>query len=386
MTRDTFDIVVLGGSIAALKCASILTSLCGKGFRIGLVSVNDRFLFLPLIPDIVSGRVSKGFATCDINAFCTRRGIAYYQSAVKSIAASKSTISLYNGEELHYRFLIIGTGNPLSNSCDQTYWQDFLSKTLVKGHDKDVVLDGASIATFEVTAAIASLPQHPRITIRTTSGRPKFSTHPWLGSINEIKNSLNYADSLVANKTGLKTGEPAEDATVNNDALTRLRVQCDEAGIASVDSVYSIGTHRAFGVGIRGSAQYSSFTAKIAALRIWMMMLRLPLSGILSTRLGNYPFGSRGTMLFSGADCAGIWLGSNSPVGRRPNIYGPLAASLRRLFYCTQMQLFYSSRPFSRLGMRIYAVFILLTCLTWVVKEIISVRLVSKVSPPPRQE
>lgn len=378
MNRQPFDVLILGGSIAALKCASILTSLLGKNSRIGLVSANQTFLFLPLTPDVISGRVPEKLALSEIKDFCKSRGISHFSSVVVRVEISSSKVVLLSGAQHAYKILVIATGSPANTVCDQAYWQNILSNTRESRSDSQIILSSPSIAAYEVTSAIISLPQRPRLLVHSKGCARTFSSHPWLGSVSRLKRHVSLADTYLidlpkAERSGISPSlfEPRirllkeEDPGLNKDDFIRA-------------SIYPIGTYLALHAGLKGSAQFSSFTAKSAALRIWLMSLNFPWAKFIADLLSDYPFHSRGTMLFSGPNWAGIWLGSKSPIGRPPDFDGQLAAELRRFFYLSQMNLFYSSKPVPKVVIYAYITLVLIGHIPWLAKHYAALKFVGK--------
>ncbi len=235
-----------------------------------------------------------------------------------------------------------------------------------------MILANPGVASYEVALALASVQRNERLLVQTTSRQRRFSTHPWLGHVREFRKYVLLADTFVCENVSSEASgadgiNPAQMApSLRMDGIVQDR------GLSGEPSIHLIGTHLAFLSGVSGSAQYSSFTAKRAALVIWMMSLMPQKLERVASVFRDYPFKSRGAMLSSGPNCAGIWLGSHSPIGRPPALTGPVAATIRRLFYCAQIRLFYSTKPMPRIILKSYALLVLVGSVPWLAKAYFS--------------
>lgn len=95
-------VVILGGSFAGVHCAMRLERLLGEftNVKVTLVHNESYFLFQPLLPEVVGGRVQPGSIVNPIRRLCPRTQL--FQGEVTSIdhAARQVWVNLLSGEGL----------------------------------------------------------------------------------------------------------------------------------------------------------------------------------------------------------------------------------------------------------------------------------------------
>jgi sulfide:quinone oxidoreductase len=103
-------IVVLGGSFGGLTAAFELKRLLGRKADVTVVSGEDRFVFLPSLPWLIMGWRKPEDITLRVSDILTPRGIEFVHDAAKQVDPDASKVTLSNGRELLYDFLVISTG------------------------------------------------------------------------------------------------------------------------------------------------------------------------------------------------------------------------------------------------------------------------------------
>jgi NADH dehydrogenase len=107
------DIVIIGGGFAGLQAARIFARNKSKlgTRRVLLVDVKATFDFLPLLPDICSGRIRKDFATIDLSEYLSGLGVNFEQNEVVRIDPQTREVFLKSGDTLSYEYLLVACGS-----------------------------------------------------------------------------------------------------------------------------------------------------------------------------------------------------------------------------------------------------------------------------------
>lgn len=86
------DVLVLGGGFAGLAAVNALTRRGGDAVRVRLVDRCRDSVFSPLLPDLVSGRISPASAAYPLAPHCKRRGVELVRAEVSSFDPGACTV------------------------------------------------------------------------------------------------------------------------------------------------------------------------------------------------------------------------------------------------------------------------------------------------------
>lgn len=102
-------IVIIGGGFAGLSAATGLLKY-KKQVEVVLVDRKSHADFLPLLPDILSGRIDDKFLSVDLNILAVKLCFEFINSSVIGVDLENKKISLID-KELLYDYLIIAAGS-----------------------------------------------------------------------------------------------------------------------------------------------------------------------------------------------------------------------------------------------------------------------------------
>lgn len=102
-------VVIVGGGFGGLYTA---LALAGKRQHppLLLIEPNERFLFLPLLYELLSGELRSWEVAPRYDALLAGRGVAWLRDRVQSIDASASTLQTAGGRSLPFSRLVVATG------------------------------------------------------------------------------------------------------------------------------------------------------------------------------------------------------------------------------------------------------------------------------------
>lgn len=107
-------IVVMGAGIGGMPAAYELRSVLGKAHKITVVNTVDYFQFVPSNPWVAVGWRSRDEVIFQIKPHLERKGIDFIAQAVTKIEPESNTLTLQNGQQLAYDYLVITTGPKLA--------------------------------------------------------------------------------------------------------------------------------------------------------------------------------------------------------------------------------------------------------------------------------
>jgi sulfide:quinone oxidoreductase len=107
-------IVIVGAGLGGMPAAYETRALLGKEHRITVVNPLPYFQFTPSNPWVAVGWREHAEVTLPIAPHLERKGIGFIASAVTSIDAAASAVTLENGQRLDYDYLILTTGPRLA--------------------------------------------------------------------------------------------------------------------------------------------------------------------------------------------------------------------------------------------------------------------------------
>ena len=102
-------IVVVGGGFGGLSAALELAATGGQA-PVVLIEPQERFLFLPLLYELLSGELRRWEIAPRYGELLAGRGIAWLQERVSSIDTNLQRLATDQGRQLHYSQLVIATG------------------------------------------------------------------------------------------------------------------------------------------------------------------------------------------------------------------------------------------------------------------------------------
>lgn len=103
----------IGGLPAAYEMKEALNKL-GAEHEVTVVSNVDYFHFVPSNPWVAVGWRTKEDISFQVGPYLNKKGINFISSGVKQIHAKDNRLTLHNGQDLDYDYLIIATGPRLA--------------------------------------------------------------------------------------------------------------------------------------------------------------------------------------------------------------------------------------------------------------------------------
>ncbi len=122
MTQQPRSIVILGGGFGGLYTALRLSQLPWEKPEqpeIILVDRNDRFLFSPLLYELLTGELQTWEIAPAFSELLSHTGIRFIQAAVEKIDIAAKQVQLQNGLELSYTHLVLALGGETPSNLVQ---------------------------------------------------------------------------------------------------------------------------------------------------------------------------------------------------------------------------------------------------------------------------
>ncbi|MBE9005165.1 NAD(P)/FAD-dependent oxidoreductase [Fortiea sp. LEGE XX443] len=113
MTKQTNRIVILGGGFGGLYTALRLSQLPWESQQkpeIVLVDQSDRFLFSPLLYELLTGELQTWEIAPPFAELLQGTGVRFYQAVVSGIDTDQQRVQLQNGPEIAYDRLVLALG------------------------------------------------------------------------------------------------------------------------------------------------------------------------------------------------------------------------------------------------------------------------------------
>ncbi|MBW4643085.1 MAG: NAD(P)/FAD-dependent oxidoreductase [Goleter apudmare HA4340-LM2] len=113
MTQQTPRIVILGGGFGGLYTALRLSQLPWESTQkpeIVLVDQSDRFLFSPLLYELLTGELQTWEIAPPFAELLANTGVRFYQAVVAGIDTTGQRVHLQDGPELSYDRLVLAMG------------------------------------------------------------------------------------------------------------------------------------------------------------------------------------------------------------------------------------------------------------------------------------
>lgn len=113
MSEQPVKICILGGGFGGLYTALRLSKFTwgdGQKPEIVLVDKSDRFLFLPLLYELLTGELQTWEIAPPFEELLQNTGVRFYQSEVSGIDVEQHRVHLQNGPEVSYDRLVLALG------------------------------------------------------------------------------------------------------------------------------------------------------------------------------------------------------------------------------------------------------------------------------------
>ncbi len=113
MTQPTSKICILGGGFGGLYTALRLSQLPwekGEKPEIVLVDQGDRFIFLPLLYELLTGEMQTWEIAPPFQELLQGTGVRFYQGVVSGIDTEQKRVQLQDGPEIPYDRLVLALG------------------------------------------------------------------------------------------------------------------------------------------------------------------------------------------------------------------------------------------------------------------------------------
>jgi demethylphylloquinone reductase len=113
MTQQSTRICILGGGFGGLYTALRLSQLPWEASQkpeIVLVDQNDRFLFSPLLYELLTRELQTWEIAPPYEELLQNTGIRFYQAVVSGIDIDKRRVQLHDGPEINYDRLVLAMG------------------------------------------------------------------------------------------------------------------------------------------------------------------------------------------------------------------------------------------------------------------------------------
>ena len=113
MTQPTSKICILGGGFGGLYTALRLSQLPwekGEKPEIVLVDQGDRFIFLPLLYELLTGEMQTWEIAPPFEELLQGTGVRFYQGVVSGIDTEQKRVQLQDGPEIPYDRLVLALG------------------------------------------------------------------------------------------------------------------------------------------------------------------------------------------------------------------------------------------------------------------------------------
>lgn len=104
-------IVVIGGGFAGVEAVIEYHKEKLKDLAdLIWIDKNGRFVYLPALPELISGKVTVEDVTGDLKRFASKYGVEFYKDTVEEIDLENKVVKTQGGLAFDYDFLILGIG------------------------------------------------------------------------------------------------------------------------------------------------------------------------------------------------------------------------------------------------------------------------------------
>jgi demethylphylloquinone reductase len=369
MTDTPTRICIVGGGFGGLYTALRLNELPWESNQkpeIILIDKGDRFLFSPLLYELISGEMQSWEVAPPFTELLAETSVKFVKATVASIDIPNQYLTLENNSTLNFDRLVIATGGktpmdmvagakeyaiPFRTLNDAYRLEERLKELERNNHEKiRVAVAGGGYSGIEIACKVADrLGERGRVRIieksddilrnspefnRNTSKKALESRHIWLDLETEITEitastiSLNYKEQIDTIPVDLVLWTVGNQVS---ELITRLSLKQNNRGLLTIDrflrvednpDIYAIGDVAdctdANGEKVAATAQVAFQQADFCAWNIWASIINRP----------PLPFRYQplGEMLALGVDNATL-------SGLGMNLDGSFAYLARRLIY-----------------------------------------------------
>ena len=103
------SIVVVGGGFGGLSAALELAAK-GKGVTVVLIDPQERFLFLPLLYELLSEELRRWEVAPPYRELLAGKGVVWLQDRVSQIDTISQLVRTEDGQQVRYSQLVLATG------------------------------------------------------------------------------------------------------------------------------------------------------------------------------------------------------------------------------------------------------------------------------------
>jgi NADH:ubiquinone reductase (H+-translocating) len=138
-------IIILGGGFAGIAAANFL-ALHSRQLDITLIDKKQDFNFLPMLPDIISNRVSEKSLSCAFKDKSAKLKIKFINAQIYNVDLQENSV-FCSGNDLKYDYLILATGSE-TNFYGNTSLQKYALK-LDNSEDACLILNALNSGEFD---------------------------------------------------------------------------------------------------------------------------------------------------------------------------------------------------------------------------------------------
>ena len=305
------DILIIGAGFAGLEAAQFFSKKRSQlgNRRVIVIDVKKTFDFLPLLPDVVGGRIAKDHAVLDLVDYLESLRINFEHDEVQRVDVVTKEVFLKSGHVLSYEFLVIACGTftnfygmedierralKIDTSDDAL----MLQNTVMTYSDKKIVIVGGGYTGVEIASHLAILFRRKKIKkysiniverqedilgplpewirdycrINLCALRvniyPSSSVQEFLEKRLKLSNGLEFEDYVIIWVAGVQTPLFVRDLPFDKDKQGRLIV---DAHMRFSDGCFAVGDAASFsykGKTLRMAVQFSMAQARVAAKNI----------------------------------------------------------------------------------------------------------------------
>ena len=305
------DILIIGAGFAGLEAARFFSKKRSQlgSRRIIVIDAKKTFDFLPLLPDVVGGRIAKDHVLLDLADYLESLRINFEHDEVQRVDTATKEVFLKSGHVLSYEFLVIACGT-FTNfygmediqrralKIDASDDALMLQNTVMTYPDKKIVIVGGGYTGVEIASHLAilfrrkkikkysiniverqedilgPLPEWIKDYCRVNLCALRINIYP-SSSVRELSekrlklsNGLEFEDYVIIWVAGVQTPLFVRDLSFDKDKQGRLIV---DAHMRFSDGCFAAGDAASFsykGRTLRMAVQFSMAQARVAAKNI----------------------------------------------------------------------------------------------------------------------
>ncbi|RJP28078.1 MAG: hypothetical protein C4533_06300 [Candidatus Omnitrophota bacterium] len=303
-------ILIIGAGFAGLQAVNIIRSGLKRivDFELAVVDKKETFDFLPMLPDIISGRVWPGNARLDLKEYFSSLGVDYIHDEVVALHLKEKYVVLASGRIIEFTFILLASGSETNfyNKADikeRFFRLDSASDALklhleiMKEPGRNILIVGAGYTGVEAASSVLQLLNKlnakSRVYLIEISSNILSVLPEWMKnyiedmmrkqnariltgvSLENFENSKALLsdgtiieNALVVWVAGVRAPDFISKAGINRDRQSRVIV---DGYLCFAEGAYAAGDCAAFnyrGKVLRMAVQFSIFEARTAANNI----------------------------------------------------------------------------------------------------------------------